>query len=45
MVEWWVFVAVMLEVLDFPFKIPVGDLSHIIMGASERVRVGGSSMV
>jgi len=33
---WWIFFATMLEVLDFPFQIPVGDLSWMIKGASSR---------
>jgi succinate-acetate transporter protein len=34
---WWIFFATMLEALDFPFQIPVGDLSWIIKGASSRL--------
>lgn len=33
---WWIFIAIMLASLDFPFSIPVGDLSGIMKGASER---------
>ncbi len=33
---WWIFSAIMLAALDFPFQIPVGDLSTLIKGASER---------
>ncbi|PVI06299.1 hypothetical protein DM02DRAFT_649812 [Periconia macrospinosa] len=33
---WWIFAAIMLASLDFPFEIPVGDLSGFIKGASER---------
>jgi len=33
---WWIFFAIMLAALDFPFQIPVGDLSTMIKGASER---------
>jgi len=33
---WWIFCAIMLATLDFPFQIPVGDLSTLIKGASER---------
>ncbi|KAF2636761.1 GPR1/FUN34/YaaH-class plasma membrane protein-like protein [Massarina eburnea CBS 473.64] len=33
---WWIFFAIMLASLDFPFEIPVGDLSGFIKGASER---------
>ena len=29
----------MLASLDFPFSVPVGDLSHIIKGASEKAKV------
>jgi succinate-acetate transporter protein len=32
---WWIFAAIMLASLDFPFQIPVGDLSTMIKGASE----------
>jgi hypothetical protein len=28
----------MLVALDFPFEIPVGDLSHRIKGASQRMK-------
>ncbi|KAF1948495.1 GPR1/FUN34/YaaH-class plasma membrane protein-like protein [Byssothecium circinans] len=33
---WWIFVAIMLASLDFPFALPVGDLSRFIKAASER---------
>ena len=33
---WWIFFAIMLAALDFPFQIPVGDLSTMIKGASTR---------
>lgn len=33
---WWIFFAIMLASLDFPFQIPVGDLSRFIKGASEK---------
>jgi hypothetical protein len=33
---WWIFFAIMLASLDFPFQLPVGDLSTIFKGASER---------
>ncbi|KAJ4291634.1 hypothetical protein N0V90_009529 [Kalmusia sp. IMI 367209] len=33
---WWIFIAIMLASLDFPFELPVGDLSGVIKGASER---------
>ncbi|KAF4631873.1 hypothetical protein G7Y89_g6256 [Cudoniella acicularis] len=35
---WWIFVAIMLAALDFPFQIPVGDLSTAIKGMSERTK-------
>ncbi|KAI9706949.1 MAG: hypothetical protein M1820_004535 [Bogoriella megaspora] len=35
---WWIFFAIMLAALDFPFQVPVGDLSHIIKGASDRAK-------
>lgn len=33
---WWIFFAIMLAGLDFPFQLPVGDLSGIVKGASDR---------
>jgi len=36
MAGWWIFFAIMLAALDFPFQLPVGDLSTLIKGASER---------
>ena len=63
MLGWWIFAAIMLAALDFPFQLPgkllacravseqisrqhtltnvclaVGDLSHIIKGASEKAK-------
>ncbi|RDL33622.1 uncharacterized protein BP5553_07990 [Venustampulla echinocandica] len=35
---WWIFFAIMLAALDFPFQIPVGDLSTVIKGYSERMK-------
>lgn len=36
---WWIFIALMLAVVDFPFQIPVGDLSTAVRGRSEKTRV------
>merc|ERR1712080_657655 len=33
---WWIFFAILLASLDFPFQLPVGDLSTFIKGASDR---------
>ncbi|KAK5127783.1 hypothetical protein LTR85_004899 [Meristemomyces frigidus] len=38
MCGWWIFFAILLASLDFPFQLPVGDLSHIIKGASEKAK-------
>jgi len=35
---WWIFAAIMLASLDFPFQLPVGDLSTVIKGASDRAK-------
>ncbi|CEJ89895.1 hypothetical protein VHEMI05711 [[Torrubiella] hemipterigena] len=35
---WWIFFALILAAVDFPLNIPVGDLSGMIRGASERNR-------
>jgi hypothetical protein len=34
MTIWWIFFAGMLEALDFPFKLPCGDLSGMFSGRS-----------
>jgi succinate-acetate transporter protein len=36
MAGWWIFFAILLASVDFPFNLPVGDLSTMIKGASER---------
>lgn len=36
---WYLFFVIMLAALDFPFQLPVGDLSRVIKGASERKKV------
>jgi succinate-acetate transporter protein len=38
MAGWWIFFAIMLAALDFPFQIPVGDLSTLIKGYSEKAK-------
>lgn len=35
---WWIFLAIMLASLDFPFQIPVGDLSTLITPMSEKMK-------
>lgn len=39
---WWIFLAIMLAAVDFPIAIPVGDLSTLIKGASDRGKVAGA---
>jgi len=41
MAGWWIFAAIMLAALDFPFQLPVGDLSGFIKGKSERLALKG----
>jgi len=36
---WYIFTSIMLASLDFPFSLPVGDLSGVIKGASDKRRV------
>jgi len=36
---WWIFFAIMLAALDFPFQLPVGDLSTFIKGASQKKKL------
>lgn len=33
---WYIWMAIMLAALDFPFQLPVVDLSRFVKGASER---------
>lgn len=37
MAGWWIFLAQMLAAVDFPLQIPVGDVSHLIPGASTKM--------
>lgn len=39
MAGWWIFVALMLAVVDFPVQLPVGDLSTAVKGKSMRSKV------
>lgn len=39
MAGWWLLFAIMLAALDFPFQIPVGDLSSMIKGYSEKEKM------
>jgi len=36
---WWLFFAIMLAALDFPFQLPVGDLSSFVKSASEKEKM------
>ncbi|KAL9061547.1 MAG: hypothetical protein Q9162_000079 [Coniocarpon cinnabarinum] len=36
---WWIFAALLLAAVDFPVPIPVGDLSGMIKGMSEKTKV------
>ncbi|KAI2790235.1 hypothetical protein POX_d05742 [Penicillium oxalicum] len=35
---WWIFAAQIFEAVDFPFSLPVGDLSTVIQGRSQKQR-------
>ncbi|KAI9873859.1 MAG: hypothetical protein M1830_010515 [Pleopsidium flavum] len=37
MAGWWIFLAQMLAAVDFPLQVPVGDISHLIPGASTKM--------
>lgn len=37
-IGWWIFLALMLSAVDFPVMVPLGDLSTIIKGRSERMK-------
>ncbi|KAF3760949.1 hypothetical protein M406DRAFT_18130, partial [Cryphonectria parasitica EP155] len=36
MFGWWIFLAIILESVDFPISLPVGDLSSTVKGRSQR---------
>ncbi|KAJ3519832.1 hypothetical protein NM208_g13967 [Fusarium decemcellulare] len=38
MAGWYIFIAVLFAIVDFPIQIPVGDLSTVIKGHSEKAR-------
>ncbi len=44
LIGWWVFAAVMLVEVDFPIQIPIGDLSNIVRGRSEKRQPRGPLM-
>lgn len=35
---WWIFIAQIFEAVDFPVRVPVGDLSSIVMGKTQKAR-------
>ena len=35
MIAWYILAALMLTTVDFPFNLPVGDLSTVIKGGTE----------
>jgi hypothetical protein len=35
---WWIFIAQIFEAVDFPLTIPVGDLSTVILGKSQKAK-------
>ncbi|CEJ60656.1 Putative GPR1/FUN34/YaaH-class plasma membrane protein [Penicillium brasilianum] len=35
---WWIFIAQIFEAVDFPITIPVGDLSTVILGKSQKAK-------
>ncbi|KAJ5212568.1 uncharacterized protein N7498_004214 [Penicillium cinerascens] len=38
---WHIFVAQILDAVDFPFTLPVGDLSTVVLGKSQKARKNG----
>ena len=38
MAGWYILIAVLFAIVDFPIQIPVGDLSTVIKGKSEKER-------
>ncbi|KAJ5203382.1 plasma membrane ammonium transporter [Penicillium cf. viridicatum] len=42
---WYIFVAQMLESIDFPLVLPVGDLSEVIQGRAQKARMRATDEV
>lgn len=42
---WYYLVVVLLASVDFPVELPVGDLSHLVPGASQRESTSSKSTV
>ena len=38
LIGWYLFTSLVLEGVDFPFSLPVGDLSQVIKGKSEKMQ-------
>lgn len=36
LIGWYIFLALILSAVDFPYNVPLGDLSTIVKGASEK---------
>jgi uncharacterized protein len=45
MAGWYIFLVLMLASVDFPIQLPLGDLSTIIKGASEKVSAKNAGSV
>ncbi|KAK7509525.1 uncharacterized protein IWZ02DRAFT_150385 [Phyllosticta citriasiana] len=42
---WWILFAILLVALDHPLQLPVGDLSHIVKGRSEKRKASVANAV
>lgn len=38
MLGWYIFTSIMLALVDWPLALPIGDLSQVFKGASDRAR-------
>jgi hypothetical protein len=38
LIGWYVFTSVMLVAIDFPLQLPIGDLSNVIRGRTEKMK-------
>jgi uncharacterized protein len=44
MLGWYIFTVQILAAVDFPISLPIGDLSTVVKGASEKQRAVSSQV-
>jgi hypothetical protein len=44
MLGWYAFLSSLLQSVDFPIELPMGDLSSFVRGASEKKKTAGEKV-